>query len=74
MNLPDGYTLQDLSDILGISKNTVSQRIHVKKIKPIARLAIYPPDTLERIREAPMGRPIKAKPKAPTKPAKKPNK
>jgi hypothetical protein len=65
MDLSDGYTLQELSDILGIPKNTVSQRIHVKKIKPIARLAIYPPDTLDQIREAPMGRPPKAKPEAP---------
>jgi hypothetical protein len=62
MNLPDGYTLQELSDILEIPKNTVSQRIHVKKIKPIARLAIYPPDTLDKIRDAPMGRPPKPKP------------
>jgi hypothetical protein len=67
MNRPDGYTLQDLSDILGIPKNTVSQRIHVKKIKPIVRIAIYPLDTLERIKEAPMGRPPKAKPEAPDK-------
>jgi predicted ArsR family transcriptional regulator len=65
MKLPDGYTLQELAEILGIPKNTVSQRIHVKKIKPIARLAIYPPDTLDRIREAPMGRPPKAKPEEP---------
>jgi hypothetical protein len=61
MKLPDGYTLQELADILEISKNTVSQRIHVKKIKPIAKLAIYPPDTLDRIRDAPMGRPKKSK-------------
>jgi AraC-like DNA-binding protein len=54
-----GWTLAELSRELGISENTVTQRLHVKGIDPLFRGAIYPPDTLDRIREAPMGRPPK---------------
>ena len=68
---PKGWTLDDLARELGIAKNAVAQRIHVKGIEPLFRGAIYPPDTLDRIREAPMGRPPKARPEAPDRPAKK---
>jgi transcriptional regulator with XRE-family HTH domain len=54
-----GWTLAELAEKLGIPENTVTQRLHVKGIEPLFRGAIYPPDTLERIREAPMGRPPK---------------
>jgi transcriptional regulator with XRE-family HTH domain len=64
---PKGWTLDDLAKELGIEKNAVAQRIHVKGIDPIFRGAIYPPDTLDRIREAPMGRPPKAKQEKPAK-------
>jgi transcriptional regulator with XRE-family HTH domain len=57
-----GWTLAELSKELGITENTVTQRIHVKGIEPLFRGSIYPPDTLDRIRKAPMGRPPKAKP------------
>jgi predicted ArsR family transcriptional regulator len=56
-----GWTLAELSRELGIPENTVTQRLHVKGIDPLFRGAIYPPDTLDRIREAPMGRPPKKK-------------
>jgi hypothetical protein len=67
-----GWTIREIAIELGIPPNTVKQRIFQAGIKPITREAIYPPDTLDRIRDAPMGRP-KAKPEAPNK-AKKPAK
>jgi transcriptional regulator with XRE-family HTH domain len=67
-----GYTLKELAKALGISEHSVHMRISRAGIKPITREAIYPPDTLDRIREAPMGRPPK-KPEEPGK-AKKGNK
>jgi transcriptional regulator with XRE-family HTH domain len=57
-----GWTIKELARELGIKENAVKQRVFKAKITPIIREAIYPPDTLERIREAPMGRPPK-KPK-----------
>jgi hypothetical protein len=62
-----GWTINEMSLELGIPPNTVKQRVFQAGIKPITREAIYPPDTLDRIREAPMGRPPKAKPEAPAK-------
>jgi hypothetical protein len=56
----DGWTIDALAAELGINANAVSQRIYVAKIKPIKKLAIYPPDTLEKIRDVPgRGRPRK---------------
>jgi hypothetical protein len=57
-----GWTIRELAEILGIPPNTVKQRVFQAGIKPITREAIYPPDTLDLIKEAPMGRPKKAKP------------
>jgi hypothetical protein len=56
-----GWTIKEMALKLDILPNTVKQRVFQAGIKPITREAIYPPDTLDRIREAPMGRP-KAKP------------
>jgi transcriptional regulator with XRE-family HTH domain len=55
-----GYTLKELAEALGIPEHTAHMRISRAGINPIFRGAIYPPDTLDRIREAPMGRPRKA--------------
>jgi transcriptional regulator with XRE-family HTH domain len=65
-----GYTLKELAEALGIPEHTAHMRISRAGIDPLFRGAIYPPDTLDRIREAPMGRPPKTKPEAPDKPAK----
>ena len=65
-----GWTIRELAGELGIPTNTVKQRVFQAGIKPITREAIYPPDTLDRIRNAPMGRPPKARPEAAEKPAK----
>jgi predicted ArsR family transcriptional regulator len=56
-----GWTVRELAQELGVKENAVKQRIFKAKIKPIVREAIYPPDTLDKIREAPMGRPKKQK-------------
>ncbi|MDR0759580.1 MAG: hypothetical protein LBF74_05650 [Treponema sp.] len=61
-----GYTLKELAKELGISEHTAHMRVNRAGIEPLFRGAIYPPDTLDRIREAPMGRP----PKKPEKPPK----
>ena len=54
-----GWTIRELAQELGIKENAVKQRVFKARIKPIVREAIYPPDTLDKIREAPMGRPPK---------------
>jgi hypothetical protein len=66
-----GWTLEELSKTLNIPENTVQQRLHRAGIEPIFRGSIYPPDTKDRIFEAPMGRRPKAKPEALDKPASK---
>ena len=57
-----GWTLEELAAELGISEHTTQMRIMRAKIEPMFRGSIYPPDTLEKIREAPMGRPPKKQP------------
>jgi hypothetical protein len=57
----EGYTLKELAQALSIPEHTAHMRITRKGIEPIFRGAIYPPDTLDKIREAPMGRPRKGK-------------
>jgi hypothetical protein len=69
-----GWTIREMALKLGIPPNTVKQRVFQAGIKPITREAIYPLDTLDRIRKAPMGRPPKAKPDKPAKTAPKPKK
>jgi hypothetical protein len=56
-----GWTVREMAAELGIPEHTVQVRVSRAGIKPITREAIYPPDTLDRIREAPMGRPPKKK-------------
>jgi predicted ArsR family transcriptional regulator len=72
----EGITVPELAAKLGISENTVRQRIHVAGIRPLIKVTIYPPDTLDRIRNVSMGRPPKPKPEDPVvkKPAKPTNK
>jgi len=58
----EGLTLSEMADELGIPQRTVERRVQRAGIKPLTKEAIYPPDTLDKIREAPRGRPKKAKP------------
>jgi hypothetical protein len=69
-----GWTIREMAEKLELPEHTVQVRVSRAGIKPITREAIYPPDTLERIREAPMGRPPKVKPEESDKTAPKPKK
>jgi len=56
----EGLTIKEMAEILEIPINTVKQRIFVAGIKPLTREAVYPPDTVEAIRNVPgKGRPRK---------------
>jgi hypothetical protein len=68
----EGLTLTEMSQILGLPPKTVERRIQRAGFKPITREAMYAPEVLEAIRDTPgPGRPPKAKPEDPDKPAKK---
>jgi hypothetical protein len=54
-----GLTMKEIVSALGIPENTVKVRLFRAGIEPLFRGALYPLDTIEKIREAPMGRPRK---------------
>ena len=62
-----------MAEKLGLPQRTVERRVQRAGIRPLTREAIYPPDTLEKIQDAKVGRPPKAKaePEKPAKPVKK---
>jgi hypothetical protein len=68
-------TVKEIAEKLGINPGTAKIRLQRKGIKPIklvGQTAIYDPSVVEQIRNVPgRGRPPKAKPEAPKKPAKK---
>ena len=66
-------TLTEMAKSLGVPQRTVERRIQRAGIKPLSREAIYPPDTLDKIKDAKPGRPKKAAPE-PAGKAKKTNK
>jgi len=56
----EGYTAKEMAEILGITYINARHRISLSKIEPLTKDAIYPLDTLEKIRiVAPVGRPKK---------------
>jgi len=60
-----GYTISELSKLLGIKPVTVRQRLLVAGIKPLVSEFIYPLESLEKLKKSPpRGRP--KKPKNPT--------
>jgi orotate phosphoribosyltransferase-like protein len=64
----EGYTAQEIADILEISLNTAKQRIFRAGLKPITKDALYDKADLEKIRNVPgKGRPRKEKPENPEK-------
>lgn len=56
--------IKELAAELGIQENAVKQRVFKAGIKPIIREAIYPPDTLDKIRDSLVGRPKKTTPES----------
>ena len=63
-----GLTIDEMCEALNLPFKTVEARIQRAGIKPITRQALYPPDTLEAIRNVPgKGRPPKAKSEPPVK-------
>jgi hypothetical protein len=65
----EGLTINEMCEVLNLPFKTVEARIQRAGIKPITRQAIYPPETLEIIKNIKMGRPRK-KPDTPDQPAK----
>ena len=64
----EGYTLQELAEILGISEEAAYLRINRAGIKPLTRQAVFPKSTLDAIREVSKGgRPRKDKQENPEK-------
>jgi predicted ArsR family transcriptional regulator len=59
MVVMNGVTLTEIAAALGIQKKAVEKRLQTAGIKPLTREAIYPPDTIERIKDIRMGRPSK---------------
>jgi hypothetical protein len=66
----NGITIDEMCKALKLPFKTVEARIQRAGIKPISRQAVYPPDTLEKIKDVKMGRPKKTAEK-PAKKAKK---
>jgi len=69
----EGITIDEMSSLLKLPVKTVAIRIHRAGIKPITRQAVYPLDTLEKIKDVTIGRPKKPEASKPAKakPAKK---
>jgi predicted ArsR family transcriptional regulator len=59
----EGMTITEMAKKLKIPPRTVERRIQRAGIRPLTKEAIYPPDTLDKIKEVKMGRPPK-KPEA----------
>jgi hypothetical protein len=58
----EGITVSEMVEATGLRKNTIEVRIHRLGVKPLSYEALYPPDTLEKIKEVKRGRPTKPKP------------
>ncbi|MCL2138808.1 MAG: hypothetical protein FWH41_04680 [Treponema sp.] len=54
-----GYTISDLMEKTGKSRNAIESWICIHKIKPLTNEVIYPPDTLDKLLRARRGRPPK---------------
>ena len=73
----EGYTVSELMEKTGKSRSAVESWLSLHKIKPLSYEAIYPLDTLDKLKEAKRGRPKKAKapePAGPEAKGKKPKK
>jgi hypothetical protein len=57
----EGYTTSQLAKLTRKTRHAIESWLSLHKIKPLSE-AVYPLDTLDRIREASRGRPKKPKP------------
>lgn len=57
-----GLTIDEMCKALDLPFKTVEARIQRAGIKPLSRQAVYPADTIEKIKDVKMGRPKKAEP------------
>jgi hypothetical protein len=62
----EGLTISEMAKILGIKPHSVTVRLNRAGIKPVTQEALYSSDTLDKIKEAPRGRPKKPKDQEPT--------
>jgi predicted ArsR family transcriptional regulator len=63
----EGLTVAEIAEKLKISEGAVRMRLSRAGIKPLTNSPIYPYSVVEKIKEAPMGRPKKtAAPKSKT--------
>jgi hypothetical protein len=55
----EGLTLSEMASLLGVPQRTIERRVQRAGIKPLTHEAIYPPDTIDRIKDIKRGRPPK---------------
>jgi hypothetical protein len=55
----EGFTLSEMAEKLGLPQRTIERRVQRAGIKPITKEALYPEDTLEKIKGVKKGRPHK---------------
>jgi hypothetical protein len=58
----EGLTLTEICDALNIKRKAAEMRLFRAGIKPVTTDALYPSDTIEKIKDAKRGRPAKSKP------------
>jgi hypothetical protein len=63
-----GVTISEMAKELNLKRHAIEVRLSRAGIKPLTIEALYPPDTLDKIREAPKGRPKKQKAESPGSP------
>ena len=72
VNGQEFITIQEMAKKLGVSPNTVKQRLFQHSIKPVSKDALYDLSALDAIKNTTMGRPKKTPVADKGKSAKKP--
>jgi len=57
----EGLTLTEMAKALGLPQRTVERRVQRAGIRPLTHEALYPLDTMDKIKDAKRGRPKKPK-------------
>ena len=58
----EGLTLTEMAKTLGLPHRTIERRVQRAGIRPLTHEALYPLDTLDKIKDSKRGRPPKPKP------------